>query len=99
LERRGAVRIVFRQGGLNMSVGITRGERNRPNLGAPPRKLAAEQEQQVAEWVHQGPDPERHKVVRWRLIYQPGMLVAGRVPGRGVGAPPGDTTHLWMNAH
>jgi transposase len=44
------------------------GLRNRPNLGAPPRKLAAEQEQQVAEWVHQGPDPERHKVVRWRLI-------------------------------
>jgi transposase len=44
------------------------GLRNRPNSGAPPRKLAAEQEQQVAEWVRQGPDPERHKVVRWRLI-------------------------------
>jgi transposase len=44
------------------------GLRNRPNLGAPPRKLAAEQEQQVAAWVRQGPDPERHKVVRWRLV-------------------------------
>jgi transposase len=44
------------------------GLRNRPNRGAPPRKLAAAQEQQVAAWVRQGPDPERHKVVRWRLI-------------------------------
>ena len=44
------------------------GLRNRPNLGAPPRKLAAEQEQLVAEWVRQGPDAERHQVVRWRLI-------------------------------
>jgi transposase len=44
------------------------GLHNLPNPGAPPRKLAAEQEQQVAEWVRQGPDPERHKVVRWRLI-------------------------------
>ena len=41
---------------------------NRPNLGAPPRKLSAEQEQQIAAWVRQGPDPKRHKVVRWRLI-------------------------------
>jgi transposase len=41
---------------------------NRPNPGAPPRKLSAEQEQQIAAWVRQGPDPERHKVVRWRLI-------------------------------
>jgi transposase len=30
--------------------------------------LAAEQEQQVTEWVRQGPDADRHKVVRWRLI-------------------------------
>jgi transposase len=44
------------------------GLRNRPNSGAPPRKLATEQEQLVAAWVRQGPDPERHKVVRWRLI-------------------------------
>ena len=44
------------------------GLRNRPNRGAPPRKLAAAQEQQVAAWVRQGPDRERHKVVRWRLI-------------------------------
>jgi transposase len=44
------------------------GLKNRPNPGAPPRKLTAEQEQQVAEWVRQGPDADRHKVVRWRLI-------------------------------
>ena len=44
------------------------GLKNRPNQGAPPRKLAAAQEQQVAAWVRQGPDPERHKVVRWRLV-------------------------------
>ena len=44
------------------------GLKNRPNLGAPPRKLAAAQEKLVAEWVRQGPDPERHQVVRWRLI-------------------------------
>lgn len=44
------------------------GLRNRPNPGAPPRKLAPEQEQRVAEWVRQGPDVDRHKVVRWRLI-------------------------------
>ena len=44
------------------------GLRNRPNRGAPPRKLAAAQEQQVAAWVRQGPDRERHKVVRWRLV-------------------------------
>jgi transposase len=44
------------------------GLKNRPNPGAPPRKLAAEQEQRVAEWVRQGPDADRHKVVRWRLI-------------------------------
>jgi transposase len=44
------------------------GLRNRPNRGAPPRKLTAAQEQQVAAWVRQGPDPEHQKVVRWRLI-------------------------------
>src|ERR1700747_148035 len=37
------------------------GPENRPTPGAPPRKL-------VAEWVRQGPDADRHKVVRWRLI-------------------------------
>lgn len=51
----------YNEGGLE-------GLRNLPNLGAPPRKLATEQEQLVAEWVRQGPDPERHKVVRWRLV-------------------------------
>jgi transposase len=44
------------------------GLRNRPNRGAPARKLAAAQEQQVAAWVRRGPEPEHHKVVRWRLI-------------------------------
>lgn len=41
---------------------------NLPNTGAPPRKLTKAQEVTVAAWVRQGPTPERHKVVRWRLI-------------------------------
>ena len=41
---------------------------NLPNSGAPPRKLTAEQEAVVAEWVRQGPTLEQHKVVRWRLV-------------------------------
>ena len=44
------------------------GLHNRPHAGAPPRKLTAEQEAAVAEWVRQGPDLEQHKVVRWRLV-------------------------------
>jgi transposase len=39
---------------------------NQPNSGAPPRKLTAEQEAQVAEWVRAGPSLDEHKVVRWR---------------------------------
>ena len=41
---------------------------NLPNPGAPPRRLTAEQEAVVAEWVRQGPTLEQHKVVRWRLV-------------------------------
>jgi transposase len=41
---------------------------NRLNTGAPPRKLTAEQESEVADWVRQGPDLEQHKVIRWRLV-------------------------------
>jgi transposase len=41
---------------------------NLPNTGAPPRKLTKAQEAAVAAWVRQGPTPERHKMVRWRLI-------------------------------
>lgn len=44
------------------------GLHNRPNPGAPPRKLRAEQEAAVAEWVRQGPSLEQHQVVRWRLV-------------------------------
>lgn len=44
------------------------GLHNKPNPGAPPRKLTAEQEAAVAEWVRQGPTLEQHKVVRWRLV-------------------------------
>lgn len=40
---------------------------NRPNPGAPPRKLNAGQERAVVAWVRQGPT-EQHKVVRWRLV-------------------------------
>jgi transposase len=42
------------------------GLENRRNPGKPPRKLTAEQEADVAEWVRQGPPSER-KLVRWRL--------------------------------
>ncbi len=41
---------------------------NQPNTGAPPRKLSAEQEEEVARWVRQGPSLEQHKVIRWRLV-------------------------------
>ena len=44
------------------------GLKNRPERGAPPRKLTAEQEATVAAWVRQGPTLEEHKVIRWRLI-------------------------------
>lgn len=44
------------------------GLHNAPARGAPPRKLTCEQEAAVAAWVRQGPSPERHGVVRWRLI-------------------------------
>ena len=44
------------------------GLHNKPNPGAPPRKLTAEQEAAVAEWVRQGPSLEQHQVVRWRLM-------------------------------
>jgi transposase len=39
---------------------------NHVNPGGPPRKLTAEQEAVVAEWVRAGPTLEEHKVVRWR---------------------------------
>jgi transposase len=44
------------------------GLRNRANPGAPARKLTEAQESQLASWVRQGPDPERHRIVRWRLV-------------------------------
>jgi transposase len=44
------------------------GLQNKPNPGAPPRKLTAEQEAAVAAWVRQGPTLEQHNVVRWRLV-------------------------------
>jgi transposase len=44
------------------------GLKNRDNPGGPSRKLSDEQERQLAEWVRQGPDLERHKIVRWRLV-------------------------------
>ena len=40
---------------------------DRPHTGAPPRKLSTEQEATVADWVRQGPPPERG-IVRWRCI-------------------------------
>ena len=36
--------------------------------GRPPRKLTLPQEAMVAQWARQGPDLDRHGVVRWRLV-------------------------------
>jgi transposase len=44
------------------------GLHNTPCRGAPPRKLSAEQEATVGEWVRQGPSLEKNKIVRWRLV-------------------------------
>jgi putative transposase len=41
---------------------------DRPNSGAPRRKLTTDQEAAVAAWVRQGPSPERHVITRWRCI-------------------------------
>ena len=41
---------------------------DRPRRFGPPRRLSAEQEAKVAEWVQQGPELERDGVVRWRCI-------------------------------
>ena len=43
------------------------GLHNKPNPGAPPRKLSVEQEATLAQWVRQGP-PAGQKLVRWRLV-------------------------------
>ncbi len=42
------------------------GLENHCNPSGPPRKLRAEQEAAVADWVRAGPTLEEHKVVRWR---------------------------------
>ena len=39
---------------------------DRPGEFGPKRRLSAEQEACVAEWVRQGPDLAEHGVVRWR---------------------------------
>ena len=41
---------------------------NRPRRNGPPPRLCEEQLATVAEWVEEGPDPERDGVVRWRCI-------------------------------
>lgn len=41
---------------------------NQPRRNGPPPRLSAEQLAQIAEWVEQGPDSERHGVVRWRCV-------------------------------
>jgi transposase len=44
------------------------GLKDRTNPGGAEPKLSADQQAQLAEWVRQGPDPERHAFVRWRLV-------------------------------
>ena len=41
---------------------------DRPRRNGPRRRLSAEQQAKVAEWVEQGPDLERDGVVRWRCV-------------------------------
>jgi transposase len=40
---------------------------NRPHAGGPSSKLTEAQTTKLAEWVRSGPDPEKDKIVRWRL--------------------------------
>ena len=40
---------------------------DRPHGGGAPPKLSVEEKQQLAVWVHQGPDIAEDGVVRWRL--------------------------------
>lgn len=40
---------------------------NRPHAGGPSGKLTEAQRAELAEWVRSGPDPEKDKIVRWRL--------------------------------
>ena len=61
---------------------------NRPDPGAPLRKLTAEGEVTVADWVRTGPMLEIHKVVRWRcadLRHEIARLLDVRVHERTVG--------------
>jgi transposase len=44
------------------------GLQNRPRRNGPSPRLSAEQQAKLAEWVEQGPDPERDGVVRWRCV-------------------------------
>jgi transposase len=43
------------------------GLRDRPH-GHPVRRLTAEQEAQVRDYVLKGPDPEKDRLVRWRCV-------------------------------
>jgi len=38
------------------------------HAGGPPRRLSAEQEAKVSEWVRSGPKLEEHGVIRWRIV-------------------------------
>jgi transposase len=40
---------------------------NRPHAGGPSSKLTEAQTTKLAEWVRSGPDPEKDRIVRWRL--------------------------------
>ena len=44
------------------------GLQDRPRRNGPRPRLAPERQTKVAEWVDQGPDPERDGVVRWRCV-------------------------------
>src|ERR1700686_4280240 len=63
------------------------GLRNRKSSGRPP-KLTAAQKAVLVELVEKGPDPARHKVVRWRrcdLAGEPERLFGVKLHERSVG--------------
>ena len=41
---------------------------DRPRRNGPQPRLSAEQQTQVAEWVEQGPQLARDRVIRWRCV-------------------------------
>ena len=48
-----------------------------PHGGGSPPKLSAQEKQEVARWVRQGPDPKEDGLVRWRLTDLKELILGG----------------------